>query len=314
MFGLRRAVREILRAAGTYEAITYVTVAESQLEPFTDGGQSGFVRRAATSELVRLRNPLQADRQYLRPAVLPTLLESLAANLKHQSSVRLAELGRTYLPAEGLLPEEIEVAAITLAGRREPLAVDASGARIDFSDIKGVLEVLFERLGLMPTIEVAAHPALHPGRAAEWRLGDVRLALAGELHPGVAARVGIADTRVAVAEVDLTAVLAALPEERREVSVPRFLPVQQDFAVVVAEETPAVAVERALLDAGRPLATDIALFDIYRGAQIGDGRKSLAYRVTFLAPDRALTDAELVKVRGKIEKSLRHRVDGQLRA
>ena len=88
---------------------------------------------------------------------------------------------------------------------------------------------------------------------------------------------------------------------------------KQDFAIVVAEETPASEVEAALLAGAGPLATGIALFDIYRGPQIGDNRKSLAYRVTFTAPDRALTDAELGKVRERIARTLRQRVGGELR-
>ena len=86
-----------------------------------------------------------------------------------------------------------------------------------------------------------------------------------------------------------------------------------DFAVIVAESTPAGEVEAALRSGAGPLATAVALFDVYRGSQIGEGRKSLAFRVTFTAPDRALTDAELVKVRGRIEKILKQRVNGTLR-
>jgi len=133
------------------------------------------------------------------------------------------------------------------------------------------------------------------------------------LRPDVAASFGIDASRVAVAEIDLSIALAALPARPADVSVPRFLPVQQDFAVIVAESTPAGEVEAALRSGAGPLATAVALFDVYRGSQIGEGRKSLAFRVTFTAPDRALTDAELVKVRGRIEKILKQRVNGTLR-
>jgi phenylalanyl-tRNA synthetase beta chain len=98
-----------------------------------------------------------------------------------------------------------------------------------------------------------------------------------------------------------------------DISVPRFLPVEQDFAIVVTEEAPAAGVEAALRAGAGPLATAVTLFDIYRGPQIGDNRKSLAYRVTFTAPDRALTDAELGKVRDRIARSLQ-KIGGELRA
>ncbi|MBL8127985.1 MAG: phenylalanine--tRNA ligase subunit beta, partial [Chloroflexia bacterium] len=94
---------------------------------------------------------------------------------------------------------------------------------------------------------------------------------------------------------------------------PRFLPVEQDFAVVVNEATPASDVLAALRSGAGPLASGFELFDVYRGPQLGEGRKSLAYRIAFTAPNRALTDAELGKVREKIGKTLRQMVQGELR-
>jgi phenylalanyl-tRNA synthetase beta chain len=129
----------------------------------------------------------------------------------------------------------------------------------------------------------------------------------------VARQWDLEEHRVNVAEIDLHAILSLLPERVSEVVVPRFLPVEQDFAIVVDEATPAAEVESALRAGSGPLVSGVTLFDIYRGPQIGEGKKSLAYRVTFTAPDRALMDAELVKVRSRIEKTLAQRVNGALR-
>ena len=118
---------------------------------------------------------------------------------------------------------------------------------------------------------------------------------------------------MAVAEIDLDALREVANPVPRDVSAPRFLPVEQDFAIVVPEETPAGDVETALMAGAGPLATGVVLFDIYRGPQIGENRKSLAYRVTFTAPDRALTDAELGKVRDRIARTLRKLVGGEIR-
>jgi phenylalanyl-tRNA synthetase beta chain len=96
--------------------------------------------------------------------------------------------------------------------------------------------------------------------------------------------------------------------------MPRYLPARQDFAIVVDEKVPAGDVAAALHKAAGPLATAVDLFDIYRGEQLGEHRKSLAYRVTFTAPDRTLTDDDLIKVRKRIEKSLKQDVGGVLRA
>jgi phenylalanyl-tRNA synthetase beta chain len=100
----------------------------------------------------------------------------------------------------------------------------------------------------------------------------------------------------------------------KRITVDRYLPVEQDFAVIVPRHTPAADVQDALLYGAGPLATNITLFDVFTGQQIGEDNKSLAYRITFTAPDRALTDAELGKVRKRIEKTLKQRVQGQLRA
>ena len=267
----------------------------------------------------------------MRPTLLPSLLAVAAENLKHERGVRLFELARVYLPradvgavrdrqGDGALPREANAAALVLAGRREPVSRFAGEGELDFFDLKGVIEAVVGRTGVVGAtferVEQGGHTdsPLHPGRAAALCVGDQMVGLLGELRPDRAAAFGLEERRVCVAELDLDALLAATQAAPAEVRVPRFLPVEQDFAVVVVESTPAAEVERALLAGAGPLATGIALFDIYRGPQVGEGRKSLAYRVTFTAPDRALTDAELGRVRERIGKTLVQRVGGELRA
>ncbi|MGI8477739.1 MAG: phenylalanine--tRNA ligase subunit beta, partial [Thermomicrobiales bacterium] len=308
-----------LVACGVWEAVTYVTASADHLESFSDGEATGFLHRAHRDRLVKLKNPLQADRSVLRPTLIPALVEAVASNLKHADSVRLGELARIYLPhpsSETMdgRPLEIEIAAVAIAGRRDAVGIYTQAGDLDFFDLKGILHAVLSRLGLTVNVEPAAHAALHPGRAASFSVEGIRIALLGELRPDVAARFGVDDARVTVAELDLSSILPLTRRPRENITVPRFLPVEQDFAIVVDEATPADSVGRALLESARPLATDAVLFDIYRGAQIGDGKKSLAYRVSFTAPDRALTDAELVKVRSRIERTLKQRVSGTLRS
>ena len=157
------------------------------------------------------------------------------------------------------------------------------------------------------------HPAFHPGRAAQIAVGDTVVARFGELHPDTAAAYGIEDARAVAGEVNLTAALNVIHPRGRDAVVPRFLPVQQDFAVIVRDDVAASDVESAFRSARWPALTDIRLFDQFRGLQIGDGNVSMAYRLTFTAPDRTLTDNDLVKIRPKIEKVLKQRVGGTLR-
>jgi phenylalanyl-tRNA synthetase beta chain len=312
---LQGSARRTLVAAGCAEAVTYVTLPDDLVRLFAaEDGRAGFLHEVATDRLIRLRNPLQSERAVLRPTLVPNLLEAASANLKHERSVRLFELARVYLPSEAELPREANVAGLVLAGQREEIGRFAAGGELDFFDLKGTVEALVARLGIPEaTFERASHPALHPGRTARLHAGGATLGLLGELRPDRAAAFGLDEVRVSVAELDLDALLAARPGAAEGVTVPRFLPVEQDFAVVVAEETPAGEVERALLAGAGALATGIALFDVYRGPQVGADRKSLAYRVTFTAPDRALTDAELTTVRERIGRTLAQRVGGELR-
>ena len=317
VYAMQRAVRAAMAAAGGWETITYVTLSDDELRRLDpEGTETIGVHPVAHSSLIRLRNPLQTDRDVLRPTLLPSLLATASENLKHERGVRLFEIAHAYLPSGDELPCEVNLLGVVLAGLRAPLtrfdAADQGG--LDFFDVKGMIETLLLRLGVEGAyFQQIASPALHPGRAAGLFNGERRIGILGELRPDRAEAFGIETPRVAVAEIDLDELRALANPVPVNVVVPRFLPVEQDFAIVVTEETPASVVESALLAGAGPLATGIALFDIYRGPQIGEERKSLAYRVTFTAPDRALTDAELAKVRERIARSLRQ-AGAELRA
>ena len=315
MYRMRKAARGSLVGAGFSEAITYVTLSERDLDNFSNGDSVGLVVQTPRNELLRLLKPMQAERNILRPTLLPSLLDVLSANLKHQQSVRLAELARVYLRSpDRVLPDELELIGIVAAGRSAPLGLNSDANPIDFFDLKGAITLVLERLGIrQPTFERAVHPALHPGRAAQIVFSDQIVAIFGELHPDVAAGYGIDDDRVMVGEINLSVVMELVEPRGRDAVVPRFLPVEQDFAVVVADTVPAAEVEAAFRAGAGPLLTEIRLFDRFTGAQVGDGNVSLAYRLTFTAPNRSLTDNDLVKIRPKIEKTLKQRVDGALR-
>ena len=316
-YAMRRAVRSVLAGSGAWETVTYVTVSADDLYRLDPNGeQTAGVHPVSWDALIRLRNPLHADRDILRPTLLPSLLAIASDNLKHERGVRLFETARIYLPSAEELPREVNTLAIVLAGDRAPLDRFEAGASspLDVFDVKGMVEALLPRLGVSGTqFERIESPALHPGRAVGLFVEDELIGIIGELRPDRAEAFAIETPRVAVAEIDLDALQSVANPIPRDVSAPRFLPVEQDFAIVVAEETPGGDVEAALIAGAGPLATGITLFDIYRGPQIGDNRKSLAFRVTFTAPDRALTDAELGKVRDRIARTLRQRVAGELR-
>jgi phenylalanyl-tRNA synthetase beta chain len=315
VYAMQRQVRSVLTGAGGYEIVSYVAISEDDLRRLNpESDTSAGLHQVDLDSLIRLRNPLQADREILRPTLLPSLLAVAAENLKHERGVRLFETARVYLPDDGELPREANVLAVVLAGTRDPLGRFATDGELDFFDLKGISEALLQRLGVSDVeFRRIDEAPLHPGRAAGLFAGDSRIGILGELRPDRAEAFGIEGRRVAMAEIDLDALRDIAHPIPAEVTSPRYLPVEQDFAIIVAEETPAAEVEAALRSGAGPLVTSVALFDIYRGPQIGPERKSLAYRVTFTAPDRALTDAELGKVRDRLARTLRQRVGGELR-
>ena len=201
-----------------------------------------------------------------------------------------------------------------MSGNREPVSLYQSAGDIDFFDLKGVVETVLERAGVESSAyEPWPHPALHPGRSATIVHNGETIGVLGEFRPDVAARFGIDSGRVCVAELNVDALAAWRLQMNLNVQVPRYLPARQDFAIVVDESVAAASVAGSLRKAAGPLATSVDLFDVYRGSQLGENKKSLAFRVTFTAPDRTLTDDDLVKVRKRIERSLLQEIGGVLR-
>jgi phenylalanyl-tRNA synthetase beta chain len=318
---LVRAVQDRLSAAGLNEIITYPMLNDEDLTALDPAGreQPGRLGTYANSgrPLVAARNPLRSEWQYMRPTMLPALLRNLSENVKFNETVTVFETGRVYLP-QGIdeLPDERRTLAVGMTGTLNRVDLHDRQREVDFLDLKGVLDALFSEIGAdVVSFRQTGHPSLHPGRAADILTGGNVIGIAGELHPAVAERFGIRrEQRVSVAEIDLSLVEEHALRPFRYRSVSRYQPVEQDFAVVVAEETPAADVHHALADAAGPLAVSVTLFDVYRGAAIGDGIKSIAFRVAFAAPDRVLNDSDLEKIRRRIERQLSAKVGGQLRA
>ena len=318
---VERTVRDLLVAGGAFEGRGYVTLSMADIERWQLEGSAGFAHHLGDVPLVRLRNAIPAEDDVMRPSILPKLANAVASNLKHETGVRLFELGHVYLGTDpNLLPREPSTIGIALAGRRHPFdrfhpRAEASDF-LDYFDAKGMVDELLSAFRLEDAVWAPyAHPALHPGRSAEIRVQDERVGVVAEVHPQVAADLGIDGIRVAVAELNLEKIVEIADQRSTDpVKVARFLPVEQDFAIIVERTTPAAEVERTLRQNAGPLLTGITLFDVFEGSQIGEGNRSLAYRLTFTAPDRALTDAELTKVRKRIERGISTQLKGSLRA
>jgi phenylalanyl-tRNA synthetase beta chain len=305
--------------AGLFQVQTYTMISEDDLRALSPDNDAipvvlgGYPR--PEERYVRASNPLRADWVLMRPTMLPSLLKVAGENLKFGERVAIFETARTYQP-EGLdrLPDERRAVTIALSGARDEYGLYTPEPEgFDFFDIKGVVEHLLRRLGGdRAVITRVEHPSLHPGRSAAIELDGVQIGVLGELHPRVAERFGIA-TRTAVAEIDLEPFATHLQDPWNVQPVGRYQPVLQDFAIIVPEDLPAARAEAAIRSGAGPLATTVVLFDIYRGDRIDPGRKSLAYRVTFAAPDRQPAEHEIERARDRIARAVIRELGGSLR-
>jgi phenylalanyl-tRNA synthetase beta chain len=239
---------------------------------------------------LRLPEPISAEFAVLRTTLLPSLVEAARRNVElGADGVALYEVARVYLPRGDDLPdEETHVAAILAGG---------------WSRAKGVVDTLYAALKAEPVFERAEHALLHPGKAAATEAGVV-----GELHPAVLEGVW------GVFELDLARLLETAREEVRYQDVVSFPAVRQDLAFTVAEDVPAADLIAASREAAGEELREMRPFDVYRGDQVGEGRKSVAFSVAFQSTERTLTDEDAAALRERIVEALRAKFGAELRA
>ncbi len=281
----RRAVREVLVGLGYSEALPMPFLAPDDLE-----------RAELPHDAITITNPLIAEESVLRTSLLPGLMKTIAYNESHRSTgVALFELGHIFRvpPQPQPLPDEREHLAVAVAGADAPAAVEAWQALVAALDVPDAALVS----------EVA--PGMHPTRTASVVVAGQTIGSVGEVHPRVLDAYGITE-RVAWLEVDLGRLLDSPHGARPYRLVSRYPSSDIDLAFETPDAMPAASLERALRASIGPLLVRLELFDVYRGAGVASGRRSLAYRVRLQATDHTLTDAEIADVR---ERAIREVAD-----
>jgi phenylalanyl-tRNA synthetase beta chain len=305
-------LRDVLVSLGLQEVITYrMTSPENEARRFPPEGPED------ETPYVRLVNPIVSDRVVMRHSLLASLLEVVEYNARIRERLALFEIGKIFIPSEDtILPLEPSRLGIVLTGPRYlPAWQSADAAPMDFYDLKGIITATLEGLHVRDYhYEVGEHPSMHPGKCARLVLDDQEVGVLGELHPLVKEQYEIPETPLLAAEFNLDLILARIPERYDLVPVPAYPPVLEDLAVIIAEEIPATRVAQAIQAAGGETVVAVNLFDVYRGEQIGAGRKSLAYRLTYQAPDRTLTDEEVAGIRQRIVDHLEKGLGAKLRS
>jgi phenylalanyl-tRNA synthetase beta chain len=335
----REAAKDALANAGVMEIATYsFTSADalSRLDAAVGSRESGVERKDQTPisrlttddsrlstpyssrPIVRLVNPM-GEWEGMRPTLRASLLAAASENLKFVPGVALGEVANIYLPHETHdLPDERLTLGIVLAGQRGERILGSDVRPYDFFDLKGVIEATLPILALRDiAFAPADDPVFQPGRCARVTAGGTPLGVIGEVHPRVVEAFDLTG-RVLLAELGLEPAIDAVAAHRGVLrALPptsRFPATENDFAVIVDEAVPAAEVRAVLAQAVGMLARDVRLFEVYRGEPVPEGKKSLNFSVTMQAPDRALSDAEVTKVRARVEGALQKRLRASLRA
>jgi phenylalanyl-tRNA synthetase beta chain len=248
---------------------------------------------------LRLRNPITADTARLRRSLVPGVLRFLELNARFYDCFKLCEVGRGYLPeksTEPPLPFEARMLCAALLQRAGKEASDDA-----LLELKGSLEELLFVLGR--TCEFRAltgAPAWsHPVRGADVIAGNERIGYVAELHPAVLDRMQLR-ARVALAELDLRALVQIPRVAARFAAIPRFPPVKIDLAIVGGYEITIREMVESMRAVEPVLLKDVELFDVFTGAGVPPGKRSLAFRLSFRSDDRTLTDEEVLKARDRV--------------
>lgn len=285
-----RTISEVMRACGCDQVQTYSFISPKYYDK---------IRLPADSILrdsVTIRNPLGEETSVMRTTMLPSILEVLARNYNNRNpEAMLFETGTIYVKNADpeKLPHESGVLGIGLYGP------DA-----DYYTLKGIVEALMNTIcAEADYAAVTDAPTFHPGRCAEILLNGLRAGTMGEIHPLVAENYGIG-TRCYVASVDVDALFAARTAEKSYKPLPKYPAVTRDIALICDEELPVLTLEKAIRNAAGKLLESVALFDVYRGKQLGENKKSLAFSLVLRSAEGTLTDEQADAAMKRILKAV----------
>ena len=300
-WALRDLTREIMNGLGASEVQTYSFVNPKGVDSMRIGEDSW------ERNFVRLINPLGEENSVMRTVLTPNMLEVLARNYaRNIPKVRAFEIGNTFLKKADeadALPEE-----------RNSMVMACYGEGESFFTLKGMIEELFAFLGIDGAAYVAesGYGVYHPGRCARIRYKDTELGIMGEVHPDVLEKYDIG-TRCWCCELFFDDVMKHADTMRYYKPLPKYPAITRDIALLVREDVQVAEMENVIKETGGQLLESVALFDIYRGKQVPEGQKSVAFSLTYRAADRTLTDEEVDRLHPKVLGALKEKLDAVLR-
>ena len=309
-FFLERKAVELLIQHGYHEVITYTFTSP------TSSDLIGLVPEDPRRKHLRILNPLTEDLSVLRTSLIPGLMETARYNVSRKnSSLKIFELKKVFFPKEGeKLPKEVKyLAGLAMGADREPHWA-FSPRPIDFYDIKGCIEDLFEALQVKEIRFSKAEdiPYLHPGKSSRVLCGKEVLGVLGEAHPQVLGHYEI-QGKAYLFEIDFEKMVKWTGEEKRFRPLPKFPSVYRDLSLIVDDDLEVEKVSEAIWNSDQPFIDEVDLFDVYRGAPVPEGKKGVSYRIRYQASDRTLTDEEVNRYHEKVIFQLKEIFQVELR-
>lgn len=258
---------------------------------------------------------MSEERSQLRLSIVPQLLEVVKYNNARQiDSLALYEIGSVFFKRdEQELPEEKEHIAGAITGLWESHLWQGEKKPVDFFVAKGVIEALFDTLGLADQINYrqAEINDMHPGRTAEVLLNGEVIGFIGQVHPTVQKDLDIKETYIF--ELSLKALAEAEVAPIAYQTIPRYPSTTRDIALVVDQATKAGDIQDIIEEAGGKLLKEVSIFDLYEGERMEEGKKSIAYSLKYFDPERTLTDEDITKAHDKVLEAVKEKAGAELR-
>ncbi len=296
---LKEEVISALIASGLNQSVAYSFVSPKVFDKIK------LPKDSPLREVVKIKNPLGEDYSVMRTSTIPSMMESLGRNYaRNNSYARLFEVGKVYIKneVETELPNEKNILTIGMYGD------------CDFLNLKGAVENVLSALGIKKAkyVRESENPTFHPGKTAAIQLRGKSAGVFGEIHPDVQEEYGL-ETPCYVAELDLDLLYEAADMKKVYTPIPKFPAATRDLAILVDDDVLVGDIEEAIRKAGGNLVEKVELFDIYKGAQIARGKKSIAYAIVYRDLKKSLKDEEVNKVHDKILKALENKFNAELR-
>ena len=284
-------------SCGLYETLTYSFVSPKGLDKIR------VPENSKLRDVVKLINPLGEDTSIMRTTMIPNMMDVLYTNLSRNiEEVNIFELGHVFTPED-------------MAGVEETrLCVGISSKDADFFSLKGIVEKIFERTGLKNVKYIADsnNTSFHPGRCANISVDGNIVGTMGEIHPLVTENYGI-NKRVYIAEINLDMAYDLSDPTIVFKPLPKYPAVTRDIALLVSDDVEVGNIEACILENGKNLVESCELFDVYKGDQIEEGYKSIAYSIVYRSPEKTLKDTDITPVHEGILKKLEEKIGAKLR-